>query len=180
MVKRTDKLAVCHEKSTPETDLRCTPRAFFEYVQKQFNVKFTLDIAASKKNTLCKKFIDKKMDALVCNWTGLAWCNPPYSLSYEFVEQCYGNSNSGNGSTFMLLAARTDQDWWHEFVSKAWAVVYIKGRIKFKGAAGGAPFPSVLVIFKKGFKGETKNFYASPTPYERGFDRKTNNRTRAK
>lgn len=167
---RKDKLAVCHKKSTPKTDLHCTPKAFFEYLQKQFKVKFTIDIAASAKNAMCRKFIDEKKDTLKSTWQGIAWCNPPYSKAKEFVAHCLENAQHGNGSTFMLLAARTDRAWWIH-TKNAYAIVYIKGRLKFAGAPAGAPFPSVVIVFKKGYKGKTQNIYLSPTPYERGFSR---------
>jgi hypothetical protein len=50
----------------------------------------------------------------------------------------------------MLLPARTDTRWWHEWVMKG-EVRFIRGRLKFGGAKNSAPFPSVIVVFKKGF-----------------------------
>jgi len=171
---RVDKLAPCHSRSTPETDEHCTPKAFFEYIQKVCKIKFTIDVAASKENSLCKKYIDKKQDALVNTWSGNAWCNPPYSQAKEFVEHAYQNAINGNCTTFLLLAARTDREWWY-FSKKAAYIIYIKGRLKFAGAKAGAPFPSVILVFKKGFStkrnGKTQNIYLAPSPYERGFSR---------
>lgn len=167
---RKDKLAPCHSVSTPESDNTKTPKAFFNYVQEKFNVRFTVDVAASKQNTLCKKFISKKENALVSQWKGIAWCNPPYSQAKDFVEHCCDNAGNGHGTTFMLMAARTDREWWvySKFASH---LIFIKGRLKFAGSKGGAPFPSVILVFKKNFSGTTKNIYLSPTPYERGFQR---------
>lgn len=160
-----------HVVSTMKTDSNRTPKTFFDYIQKTFKVKFKIDVAADKKNALCKRFIDKEKDTLNSDWTKLAWCNPPYSLAREFVERCYDNSLAGKASTFMLLAARTDRDWWHDCAKHAKYIVYIKGRIKFSNAKAGAPFPSVILVFKKNFIGPTKNIYLQPTPYERGFKR---------
>lgn len=160
-----------HVVSTMKTDSNRTPKTFFDYIQKTFKVKFKIDVAADKKNALCKKFIDKKENALENTWDRLAWCNPPYSQAYEFVERCSKNALMDYGSTFVLLAARTDRDWWHEFAPHAKYIVYIKGRIKFSNAKAGAPFPSVILVFKKHFIGTTKNIYLQPTPYERGFKR---------
>lgn len=170
---RVDKLAPCHSKSTAATDEHCTPRAFFEYIQKKCKVKFTIDVAASAKNTLCKKYLDKKHSALINNWQGIAWCNPPYSLASEFVERAYQNASNGYATTFLLLAARTDRDWWFSYAKRATAIIYIKGRLKFTGAKAGAPFPSVLLVFKKKWPAKTNaiNIYLNPSPYERGFQR---------
>lgn len=168
---RSDKLAPCHSKSTAATDEHCTPKAFFKYIQKTCKVKFTIDVAASKQNTLCKLYITKSMNALNRNWGGVGWCNPPYSMAKEFVAHCFNNARLQHGSTFMLLAARTDREWWHKYASRAAYIIFIKGRLKFAGAKAGAPFPSILLVFKKGFRGKTKNIYLAPTPYERGFSR---------
>lgn len=169
---RKDKLAVCHVKATKKTDKRKTPKPFFEAIQKHFGVKFTIDIAADSKNTLCKKFFDEKKDALKQSWKGIAFCNPPYSMAEEFVDLCCLNAKTGHGSTCMLMAARTDTPWWNVAIQNAYKIVFIRGRIKFKGAEAGAPFPSVLIVFKKGYVGllpEVSTLILSP--YERGFER---------
>lgn len=165
------KLSACHAASTPDTDGTCTPKQFFLYVQKKLRKRFTIDIAATKANRLCKKFIGPKQNTLESEWKGLAWCNPPYSLAKEFVKQCALNAENGYGSTVMLMAARTDRDWWHNYARAASHIIYIKGRLKFAGAKAGAPFPSVLLVFSHKPHGSTKNVYWQPNPYERGFDR---------
>jgi len=49
-----------------------------------------------------------------------------------------------------LIPARTDTRWFHELViPKAAEIRFIKGRLKFGDAENAAPFPSMLVIFKK-------------------------------
>jgi len=53
----------------------------------------------------------------------------------------------------MLLPARTDSWWWHEFIwdgnkpRDGVEVRFLKGRVRFVGAATAAPFASVVVIF---------------------------------
>ena len=50
----------------------------------------------------------------------------------------------------MLLAARPDTRWWHEWVAgKATEVRFVKGRLKFGGSESGAPFPSAVVVYDK-------------------------------
>jgi len=168
MRKRTDKLAPCHKKSTPATDKHCTPKAFFLAVQKKFGVKFTLDIAASKANRLCKYYIDERKDALKSTWAGTAWCNPPYSNVFKFLQKIVSNNSK---YTFVLLATRSDTEWFHKFSPLAYKRIWIKGRLKFVGSKGGAPFPSVLLVFKRGHNGPPEDIYWAPTPYERGFQR---------
>lgn len=168
---RTDKLAACHTKSTDATDKRCTPKPFFLYVQKLLGVKFTIDIAASKSNTLCENYYSQKDNTLKKWWRGTAWCNPPYSLTEEFVIRAYTNARKGYGSTALLLAARTDQLWW-DYALKTNVLAFIRGRIKFVGADAGAPFPSVVLYFGKKIPSPKLPVIWTPSPYERGFSRK--------
>lgn len=59
----------------------------------------------------------------------------------------------------MLLPARTDTKWFHEYVYNKAEIRFIKGRLKFGNAQNSAPFPSMIVIFKG--RGEKMNDYIS-------------------
>ena len=48
----------------------------------------------------------------------------------------------------MLLHARTDTRWFHEYIYKRAEVRFVKGRLKFGGQSKPAPFPSMVVIFR--------------------------------
>ena len=50
----------------------------------------------------------------------------------------------------MLIPARTDTRWFHEFIYKKKNVEirFLKGRLKFGDANNSAPFPSMIVVFK--------------------------------
>lgn len=47
----------------------------------------------------------------------------------------------------MLLPARTDTKWFHEWVLPYAEIYFIKGRLKFGDSKNSAPFPSMIVIF---------------------------------
>ena len=49
----------------------------------------------------------------------------------------------------MLLPARTDTAWFHDYVMEATEIRFIRGRLKFGDAVNSAPFPSMVVIFGK-------------------------------
>lgn len=53
----------------------------------------------------------------------------------------------------MLLPARTDTRWFHDYIYGKTEVRFIKGRLKFGSCQNVAPFPSMVVIFG----GEHKN-----------------------
>lgn len=50
----------------------------------------------------------------------------------------------------MLIPARTDTKWFHDYIYKKENVKikFIRGRLKFGKAQNSAPFPSMLVLFK--------------------------------
>lgn len=47
----------------------------------------------------------------------------------------------------MLLPARTDTKWFHDYILGKAEIRFLKGRLKFGGANNSAPFPSMIVIF---------------------------------
>lgn len=56
------------------------------------------------------------------------------------------NISQGGGTVVMLVPARTDTRWWHNYIRKG-EVRFIKGRLKFNDGDSPAPFPSAIVIF---------------------------------
>jgi hypothetical protein len=47
----------------------------------------------------------------------------------------------------MLLPARTDTKWFHDYIYGKSQIRFIRGRLKFGGCTNAAPFPSMVVIF---------------------------------
>jgi site-specific DNA-methyltransferase (adenine-specific) len=47
----------------------------------------------------------------------------------------------------MLIPARTDTKYWHQYVMRADEVYFLKGRLKFGECDNSAPFPSAIVVF---------------------------------
>lgn len=47
----------------------------------------------------------------------------------------------------MLLPARTDTRWFHDYIYGKAEVRFIRGRLKFGDRKNSAPFPSMVVIF---------------------------------
>jgi hypothetical protein len=158
-------------------DVTGTDPAFFAKLDDEF--KFGRDVAALRSN--CKVFarisnngefardypiyfgpdheLTAHRDCLTLDWPTDKpnWLNPPYSRGecYRFVKKAAEQQARG-ATTVMLLAARTDTAWWHEFVwdsafrtfRRGVSVRFVKGRLKFEGHKDPAPFPSVVVIFE--------------------------------
>jgi hypothetical protein len=80
-------------------------------------------------------------------WHGCVWCNPPYGRTIGYwVQKAYLESLNGV-KTVMLLPARTDTKWFHDYCVKG-RIEFLKGRLKFGNAKYNAPFPSMIVIFE--------------------------------
>lgn len=79
----------------------------------------------------------------------ITFCNPPYGRKlYDWVKKCYDESKKPDTKVVMLIPARTDTRYFHEFIyHKAKEIRFIRGRLKFGGSKNSAPFPSMVVIF---------------------------------
>jgi len=125
-----------------------TPVDFYNELNKE--VKFNLDPCALPNNAKCEKFFTPSDDGLSQNWEGyVAFCNPPYGRKiYDWVKKCYEESRKENTRVVMLIPARTDTKYFHEFIyHKAKEIRFIRGRLKFGGSKNSAPFPSMVVVF---------------------------------
>jgi phage N-6-adenine-methyltransferase len=131
-----------------------TPQDLFDALNSTY--AFTLDVCATLENAKCERFLTKAADGLSRSWSGeRVWCNPPYGRGIgHWVERCSkATSDSLHRFTspptlaVMLLPARTDTAWWHDYVIPYGRVDFIRGRLKFGGHKNSAPFPSAVVVF---------------------------------
>ena len=127
-----------------------TPHDLFDNLNKEFG--FTLDAAASFENAKCKTFYTEKDDGLSQPWAGNVWVNPPYGkyITDKWVKKAYTEAVERHAFICMLLPARTDTKWFHDYILNGGTVVeirFVKGRLKFVGEKHAAPFPSMLVMF---------------------------------
>ena len=119
-----------------------TPKDLFDEYDEIYH--FDLDVAASPENAKCNRFYTAETDGLQQEWEGVCWCNPPYGRQIgKWVKKAYESS----ATTVMLLPARTDTRWFHEYCLPYGKVTFIKGRIKFANYKTPAPFPSMIVVF---------------------------------
>ena len=131
-----------------KTDEWSTPQDFFDELNKEFD--FTLDPCATPENAKCEKYYTKEDDGLKQDWSGeTVFCNPPYGRAIkDWVKKCYEESKKPNTTVVMLIPARTDTRYFHDYIyHKAKEIRFIRGRLKFGNAKNSAPFPSMVVIF---------------------------------
>lgn len=132
-----------------KTDLWATPQAFFDKLNEEFN--FTLDPCATPENAKCATYFTAEDDGLTKAWTGRVFCNPPYGRELKlWVHKAWLSAKYENTLVVMLIPARTDTSYFHDYIYNEpnVEVRFIRGRLKFGDATNSAPFPSMVVVFR--------------------------------
>lgn len=137
-----------------------TPAYVFEPLHREFG--FDFDVACTPDNALAMPVYNglSHRCGILAPWVPGAehFDNPPYSQLRRFLAKAVLELGRGCTSTH-LIPARTDTVAWHAFVhnpnvpAAAAEVRLVKGRIAFKGADHGAPFPSAIVRYVPGHVG---------------------------
>lgn len=131
----------------PEIDDRATSPELFAALNARF--VFTLDVAASARNTKCPRYFTRGDDGLSQSWADArVWCNPPYSDVRPWLEKAWMEVDRATLIVMLLPANRTEQGWWQEFVEpyrdngKGLRVEFIAGRQRFIGPTAEAIGPN--------------------------------------
>src|SRR5215212_2292666 len=129
-----------------------TPLDLYRKLNDEFH--FTTDPCAEPTNRLgCKIFYTKQDNGLYKQWHGNVFCNPPYGKqSKKWIAKCANYAAQGLGTVVMLIPARVDTSWFHDYM---WTkpnvdIRFIRGRLRFENPdhkLNTAPFPSMVVIF---------------------------------
>lgn len=129
-----------------------TPQDLFDKLNERYG--FTLDACASPENAKCEKYYTKEQNSLVQDWNhDRVWCNPPYGKEIaKFVRKAALSTSL----VVMLLPARTDTKYFHEYIYGKQTIYFLKGRLKFSNSKTPAPFPSMIVVFRDYLKKGTK------------------------
>ena len=106
-----------------------TPQNFYNKLNRDFG-PFTLDPCSDGVNNKTPKHFTEKDDGL-----------------RHWLKKAYDEGQKPNTTVVCLIPARTDTKYWHEYVMKAQAIYFVKGRLKFGDSENSAPFPSAVVIF---------------------------------
>jgi site-specific DNA-methyltransferase (adenine-specific) len=129
-----------------------TPQELFDELDKEFH--FILDPCGTSTNHKCPYYFAEADGSLNRPWHeyDVVFVNPPYGRGIGKWTQ-KGLAESILGATVvMLLPARTDTAWWHNYVMRADEIRYIRGRLHFPDKygleQGPAPFPSCVVVFR--------------------------------
>ena len=129
-----------------------TPPELFKELDERFH--FTLDVASTDQNALCERHYTKEQNGLIHGWQtggGSVWCNPPYGKDIKaWVRKAWEESQTGQ-VIVMLIPARTDTAWFHDYIYHKANVVFLRGRLHYGlngvRAVNNAAFPSMLAIY---------------------------------
>ena len=128
---------------TSNTDQWATPQWFFDELNKEFD--FNLDPCADETNHKCDRYFTKEINGLSQNWNGFrVFCNPPYGRE---IGKWVKKAAEANTLVVMLLPARTDTKWFHDYIYGKAEIRFLKGRLKFGDSKNSAPVPSMVVLF---------------------------------
>lgn len=138
------------------SDMWETPKDFFKKLDQEFH--FNLDVCAVSENAKCATYYTPEQDGLSNPWYGMCWCNPPYGREIiKWVKKASESAKDG-ATVVMLLPARTDTKWFHEYILGKAEIRFIRGRLKFGNSKNSAPFPSMIVIFEGGEKSGNSDY----------------------
>jgi len=120
-----------------KTDSWGTPRAVYQALDAEFN--FSLDPCPLEGS-------QDGLAALFLPWAGhRVFCNPPYGPQ---IRRWLERATEAEVAVY-LIPARTDTRWFHEIVlPRASEIRFLRGRLRFGDAKAGAPFPSMVVVFR--------------------------------
>ena len=77
------------------------------------------------------------------------FCNPPYGKDIgQWVAKSYYEAIKPDTIIVMLIPARTDTKYFHDYILNRSEIRFVKGRLKFGDGKNSAPFPSMVVIFR--------------------------------
>lgn len=145
-----------------------TPLELFHLLDQEFH--FTLDVCANTLNAKVVQFFSKAENGLAQSWAyETCWMNPPYGKALpEWMRKAKHESHHNEATVVALVPCRTDTRWFWDYCFDE-EIRLIKGRLRFKRGLYdgkytakdfGAPFPSMLVIFRPIKKKEGLKVYS--------------------
>jgi phage N-6-adenine-methyltransferase len=128
------------------TDEWSTPQALFAQLDRRY--RFTLDPCATSDNAKCPLYFTREQDGLKQDWgTHRVFCNPPYGRAIgAWARKCF-EASQGGALVVLLVPARTDTRWYHDWIEGKTDITFIRGRLRFGNADTSAPFPSMVAIY---------------------------------
>lgn len=130
----------------------CIPQKFYDELNEEFH--FVLDPAATDETAKCSLYYTPETDGLSQSWDcgGAVFCNPPYGREIgKWVKKAYEESQKTEHPIVLLIPARTDTNYFHDYIYGKAEIRFLRGRLRFARENGtayaAAPFPSMIAIY---------------------------------
>lgn len=95
-----------------------TPPILYRMALDRFHIeKFGLDVCCSDENIPAEKYYKYgEKDGLKEQWESFTWCNPPFDQAQKWVKKAYEENKKNGTEIAMLLPARTETAYWHDYI----------------------------------------------------------------
>ena len=169
--------SVKHLAIIGENDEYGTPSFLFLEACKKYNCNPVVDYFASKTNHVGEKYYTKDDLVFEMEWFENGFINPPYSrkLLPKIMKKAWEQHQKHNIELLILTYAKTDTQWWHNFVEGKAEVHFHNGRITFLCKHGfpknnKAPYPSAWIIYrpKQEIKARVQSMFPNFQKYGNG------------
>ena len=122
-----------------------TPLAIVNPLIKEFDL--VKDVCASNDNYKLPDYWTKEDDALIKDWYGNCWMNPPFDRNLnKWVRKAHNESFLHGGTKVCLIPVRSNTKWWMEVAPDS-EIRFINGEVNFNDEARGLWLPMCIIIF---------------------------------
>jgi len=139
-----------HVTNNSKDDEWYTPAKYIESAREVLG-RIDLDPASNdfaNKTVKADRYFTEESNGLKQEWSGNIWMNPPYStaLLSQFADKLISSNFS---QAIVLVNNATETAWFEKMISKASAIVFHRGRIRFVKRDGehGAPLQGQAFIY---------------------------------
>ena len=126
-----------------------TPARIVELVRQTFHGEIDLDPCATEDRGywFANRNVCLPDNGLLVPWYGRVYVNPPFDTLGEWCGKAAYSRHILGAEVMVLMPARTDTAYWHQYVTQAQAVCFLRGRLRFGDATASCPFPVALAYW---------------------------------
>lgn len=150
VMRKIETVKKPHVTNNGKDDEWYTPAKYIESAREVLG-RIDLDPASNdfaNKTVKADRYFTEESNGLEQEWSGNIWMNPPYStaLLSQFADKLISSNFS---QAIVLVNNATETAWFEKMISKASAIVFHKGRIRFVKRDGehGAPLQGQAFIY---------------------------------
>lgn len=122
-----------------------TPLKLFKVINDEFH--FTLDVCAGEENTKCKNYFSYEDNALIQDWIGVCWMNPPFNKELKkWIIKARNESKKHKSIICCLVPFRGNTIWFKDVCMDS-EIRFIIGEVNFNDLERGLWLPMCLMIF---------------------------------